>query len=178
VAEVRLDSGTHHKERLRLAEFIEEMQVDALVDTKQRGVQLSVERVDFKWRVDVDRHLFASAISNVLQNAFKFTRSSGRVWLRGKATPTHVTIEVEDECGGLPPGAAEAIFQPFEQRGPNRGGLGLGLAISRKAIEADGGKITVQDLPGKGCIFSVRMPLATGEPPAVDDREPSVALVE
>ena len=58
-------------------------------------------------------------------------------------------------------GAAEAIFRPFEQRGADRAGLGLGLAISRQAIESDGGKISLRDIPGKGCVFIVEMPLAT-----------------
>jgi signal transduction histidine kinase len=176
VSEVRLDSGTHQKERLRLGEFIEELQIDATVDANHRGVELLVGRVDYKLRVDVDRHLFASAISNVLQNAFKFTRPSGRVWLRTKATATHVSIEVEDECGGLPPGAADAIFLPFEQRGANRAGLGLGLAISRQAIEADGGTISVRDVAGKGCTFVVRMPLAIGDPPVAGAQESREAV--
>ena len=71
-------------------------------------------------------------------------------WLRTKRHDDHVSIEIEDECGGLPPGAAEAIFRPFEQRGADRAGLGLGLAISRQAIEADGGTISMRDVPGKG----------------------------
>jgi signal transduction histidine kinase len=70
---------------------------------------------------------------------------------------------VEDECGGLPPGTAETLFRPFEQRGTNRAGLGLGLSISRQAVEADGGKISVRDIPGKGCVFRVEMPIAVGD---------------
>ena len=66
--------------------------------------------------VEADRHLLASAISNVLQNAFKFTRHDGRVALRTLVRGNRVLIEVEDECGGLPPGKAEELFQPFSQR--------------------------------------------------------------
>jgi signal transduction histidine kinase len=166
VSEVRLATGKHQKERLRVAEFIEEMEINASADATERGLQFSVERVDNKLLVDVDRHLFASAISNVLQNAFKFTRISGHVKVRIRSTEDRVSIEVEDECGGLLPGAADALFRPFEQRGSDRAGLGLGLAISRQAIEADGGKITLRDIPGKGCVFIVDMPLAIGEVPA------------
>ena len=64
-----------------------------------------------KLMVDVDRHLFASAISNVLQNAFKFTRIGGHVRVRVHSTEDRVSIEVEDECGGLLPGAADALFR-------------------------------------------------------------------
>jgi hypothetical protein len=108
----------------------------------------------------VDRQLFASAISNVLQNAFKFSRPSGNVCLRAHSQADRVSIEIEDECGGLAPGAAEAMFRPFERGGTDRTGLGLGLAISREAVAADGGTISVRDIPGKGCVFTVDMPLA------------------
>lgn len=60
----------------------------------------------------------------------------------------------------MAPGLAESMFRPFERRGPARSGLGLGLSISRQAIEADGGKISLRDIPGKGCVFTVEMPLA------------------
>ena len=162
VSEVRLASGTHHREHLRVAEFIEEMEINASADAATRGLQFTVERVDNKLMVDVDRHLFASAISNLVQNGFKFTRISGNVWLRIHATGDRVSIEIEDECGGLVPGAAEAMFRPFEQLGSDRSGLGLGLAISRQAIESDGGKISLRDVPGKGCVFTIEMPLSVG----------------
>lgn len=168
VTEVRLAAGTHHRERVRVADFVEEMEIDASIDATDRGLQFTVERVDSKLMVDVDRHLFASAISNLLQNAFKFTRPSGHVTLRTPSTADHVSIEVEDECGGLLPGTAEHIFRPFEQRGSDRAGLGLGLAISQQAVEAHGGTISVRNRPGKGCVFTIKMPLAVGDPP--DDR--------
>ena len=82
------------------------------------------------------------------------------MWLRTRVHDGNVVIEIEDECGGLPPGPPESLFQPFEQRGANRSGLGLGLAISRKSIEADGGKVSARDLPGRGCVFTIKMPLA------------------
>ena len=160
VTEVRLDSGAHHTERLRVADLIEEMEIEGSIHATSRGLQFTVGSVDPELCVNVDRHLFGSAVSNLLQNAFKFTRPSGHVWLRTQSTPQSVSIEVEDECGGLLPGTAEAIFQPFEQRRADRSGLGLGLTISRQAVEADGGRLSVRDMPGKGCVFQVEMPLA------------------
>jgi signal transduction histidine kinase len=164
VSEVRLASGTHQRERLRVADFVEEMEIDASIEATSRGLQFSVGPVDREWFVHVDRQLFASAISNLLQNAFKFTRPSSHVWLRTASTADLLSFEVEDQCGGLLSGVAEVIFRPFEQRGADRAGLGLGLAISRQAIEADGGKISLRDIPGKGCVFIVEMPLAVGSP--------------
>jgi signal transduction histidine kinase len=69
-----------------------------------------------------------------------------------------VCIEVSDECGGLPSGRAEELFRPFEQQGADRSALGLGLAICKRGVEANGGTLGVRDVPGKGCVFSVELP--------------------
>ena len=82
--------------------------------------------------MEVDRQIVAGAIANLMQNAFKFTRQGGHVSLRTSVTEDRVLIEVEDQCGGLPPGKAEELFDAFQQRGEDRSGLGLGLFISRK----------------------------------------------
>jgi signal transduction histidine kinase len=97
-------------------------------------------------------------VANLLQNAFKFTRPGTTVTLRASETSDRVLIDVEDECGGLPDGNANALFQPFEQRNLDRTGLGLGLAISRLGAEANNGRIYVRDLPDHGCIFTIDLP--------------------
>jgi signal transduction histidine kinase len=102
--------------------------------------------------------MIASAVSNLLQNAFKFSRPDGTVTLSARAADDRILIDVEDECGGLPDGKAEELFRPFEQKGSNRTGLGLGLSISRRAVEANDGNITVRNMPGKGCIFTIDLP--------------------
>ena len=75
-------------------------------------------------------------------------------------------IEVEDECGGIPASDGDP-FQSFgERRGRDRTGLGLGLSIARKAVRAHGGDIHIHNLPGKGCVFTVDVPLAAEAVPA------------
>jgi C4-dicarboxylate-specific signal transduction histidine kinase len=69
-----------------------------------------------------------------------------------------VSIEVEDECGGLPAGNSGDLFRPFEQRSTDRTGLGLGLAFSRWAAEANHGRISTRNLPDKGCVFAIDLP--------------------
>ena len=105
-----------------------------------------------------DRQILAAAVGNLLQNAFKFSRAHGHVSLAITATVDRVLIDVEDECGGLPPGKAEELFLPYQQRSADRTGLGLGLTISRKGVEANGGVLRVRDLPGRGCVFTIDLP--------------------
>ena len=79
--------------------------------------------------------------------------------MRGKVASGRATIEIEDSCGGLPPGDIERVFSPFVQFGPGAGsGFGLGLAIARQAMDAHGGTLRVQNLPRKGCIFVLELP--------------------
>ena len=108
--------------------------------------------------IQADRGVLASALLNVLQNAFKFTRPHTTVTLRVVANLERVLIEVEDECGGLPSGEADGLFRAFEQRSADRTGLGLGLAFSRWAVEASSGRISARSLPGRGCVFTIDMP--------------------
>ena len=108
--------------------------------------------------IDADRQVLAAVLMNVLQNAFKFTRPRSTVTLRVIATADRVHIEIQDECGGLPSGDVDGMFHPFEQRHANRTGLGLGLAFSRWATEANDGQISARNLPGIGCIFTVDLP--------------------
>jgi signal transduction histidine kinase len=120
----------------------------------ERGITLSVD-VDQALELEADERLLTSALSNLVQNAIKFSRPGGHVVMRARAVDGASVIEVEDECGGLPPGAEDELFAPFVQRGNDRRGLGLGLSVTREAIEAHGGRLSVRNLPGKGCIFTV-----------------------
>ena len=78
--------------------------------------------------------------------------------LKTSATAERVLIEIEDECGGLPAGKAEELFDAFQQRGEDRSGLGLGLFISRKGVEANDGLLGVGTSPAHGCVFTIDLP--------------------
>jgi hypothetical protein len=158
---VRLEAGLQRRERVPLTELMEEVALAAPIEAKVRGLQLTVTPVTTPGAIDVDRQLITAALANLLQNAFKFTRPNGHVALRTDTTTAtgRVLIDVEDECGGLPQGKAGALFVPFEQRSANRTGLGLGLAIARESVESNGGVIRTRNLPGKGCIFTIDLPL-------------------
>jgi hypothetical protein len=164
MAHVRLDSGKRASERVSVRDFVEDVEVGASMEANAQGLTLSVRRAEPGVEVVIDRQLLAAAVGNLLQNAFKFTRSHGHVSLMTFWTADRVLIDVADECGGLPPGDTDALFRPFEQRGENRSGLGLGLSISRRSIEADGGLLRVRDIPGVGCVFTVDLPRVLASP--------------
>jgi len=126
-----------------------------------RGCAFNVPEVDGSINIAGHRDHLLAALVNLLQNAFKFTQPATEVTLRAYSEGDRVWIEVADHCGGLPAGFAENMFKPFTQGSPDRSGLGLGLSIARRTVEADGGRLTVRDLPGQGCVFSVNFPRQT-----------------
>jgi signal transduction histidine kinase len=141
-------------EHIRLADVLGELVDGAILE---RGVHIQIE-VHADLYVDVEPRSFMSAVSNILQNAIKFTRDGTEVTLRARQTSDSTTIEVEDRCGGLDEGASEALFEPFVQGAPDPRGAGLGLHIARNAIRAHRGTITVRNRPDLGCVFTITLP--------------------
>ena len=158
MAEARMELELQKRERVRVAELIEEVRIAAAFQADARGHQLVVDPVEFGIVVDADPQILTAALGNLLQNAFKFTRPHTKVTLTARATADRVVIEVADECGGLVGGDGEGLFRAHERRGADRTGLGLGLSISRRGVEANGGTLRVRDLPGTGCVFTVDLP--------------------
>ena len=171
LADVRLDAGIGRLESISVAELVEEVEIAALIQAQAKGLHLAVTSVDPTVTIEGDRQVLAAAIANLLHNAFKFTRDHGHISLIARATVDRVLFEVEDECGGLPPGTAEDLFRPFEQRGTDRSGIGLGLSICVRAAKANGGVMRVRDIPGKGCVFTLDLPRKPVPPLASIDGE-------
>ncbi len=141
-----------------LATFIGEIKLAATLEADVCGRHLIVASVDPKLAVSGDRSLLAGAVGNLLHNAFKFSAPRGEVSLNAYASGDRILIDVEDSCGGLPGGDTENLFKPFTQADADRSGVGLGLAISRKSVEANGGVLGVRDIPGTGCVFTIDLP--------------------
>jgi len=158
LAEVRLTEGVQHREPILVGQFIEEVAANAGLEANARGVRLAVICVEDGATVEADRQVLAAVVTNLLQNAFKFTKPATTVTLRVGASAERVLIEVQDECGGLPGANTTDLFRPFEQRGADRSGLGLGLAFSRWAVEANHGRIYARNLDDHGCVFTVDLP--------------------
>jgi signal transduction histidine kinase len=159
LADVRITAGMPPRARLiSLAEFVADVKISASLEAHARQCEFTVGEVDAGLGLDVDREMLFSAVGNLLQNAFKFTHRHTEVSLNAYAAADRIRIDVEDHCGGLPPGAAEDMFLPFKQSGEDRSGLGLGLAICRRSVEANNGVLKVRDVAGSGCVFTIELP--------------------
>ena len=158
LAEVRQSAGlTTRYELISVADFIADVKLNASFEAKVRECGFSVAEVDPELRIDADPEILFSAVGNLLQNAFKFTHLHTTVSLSAYASKDRVLIDVADNCGGLA-GDAEKMFEPFAQTGQDRSGIGLGLAICRRGVEANNGILSVRNVPGTGCVFRVDLP--------------------
>jgi hypothetical protein len=160
LAEVRLGAAVQTSERVCIAQLIEEIAIVATLEATDHDMKLSVDAGPYDVDVDGDHQILASVVANLVQNAFKFTRPQGHITIRAHTSGDRALIDVQDECGGLPPGKAEDLFRPFERRSDDKTGVGLGLSISLQGVRASGGEIHVQDVPGEGCVFTVDLPRA------------------
>ena len=160
LAEVRVTAGIAAQRHIfSLADFIAEIKRSATLDAQVKGCSFTVSAVDRSLAIDADRDLMLAAVGNLLQNAFKFSRAGeGVVTLDARASGERILIEVEDNGEGLSEGAMQTLFQPFTQAGKDRSGMGLGLSISRRSVEANEGTLSVRKAPATGCVFTIDMP--------------------
>ncbi len=138
-----------------LRDVVDAVKEDLGGDAQEKQLTITVEGQAV---TQADPQLIRSAVANLVGNAVKYTRLGGTIHIRINETPELTSIEIEDECGGLPEGKVEELFAPFAQRGANRSGFGLGLAITKDAIEAHHGTVQISNLPGKGCVFMISLP--------------------
>lgn len=109
-----------------------------------------------------DRITLAQALSNLLDNAARYSRDSRRIEVHASAGATHVTIAVTDQGIGIPAGELGKVFDRFYRgenaRAPSVQGSGLGLALVREIVETHGGTVRVESEVGRGSTFSIRLP--------------------
>lgn len=156
---VRLTAGMPPRYHLTsVSEFITEIAATASLEAQLHQCDFSVSAVDPELAMDVDGDILSSAVGNLLQNAFRFTRLHSKVSLSAYAAADRIMIDVEDRCGGLPPGGIERMFLPFIQIGADKSGVGLGLSICRRNVESLNGTVSVRNIPGTGCVFTIDLP--------------------
>jgi PAS domain S-box-containing protein len=128
-----------------------------------RRISLSVTVADALGRVWTDPARLRQVITNFVSNAIKFTPEGGRVEVRVSPEGADAfRIEVEDTGPGIAPDDVKRLFTEFTQldTGPGRRqqGTGLGLALTRRIVEAQGGRVEVRSVVGQGSVFSAVLP--------------------
>jgi signal transduction histidine kinase len=155
----RVASGIELRRQVTtLQALFEDVEMGAISEATSKEVEVR-SSIDRDGRIAIDTRLVRSALGNLLRNAVKYTSPGSVVELRGHVDQASSVIEVEDHCGGLEPGKVEEAFAPFVRFDDRQSGFGLGLAIAKQAVDAHGGSIRVQNLPGKGCIFVLELPV-------------------
>jgi PAS domain S-box-containing protein len=134
------------------------------------GLELSIDLPDTACMIDVDPTRFVQVLSNLLNNATKFTDRGGRIAVSAKAnadaSAPSAVVTVRDTGVGIPAATLPYVFDLFmqgESGARGKSGLGIGLALSRRLIAMQGGRIEAHsDGPGQGTVFTIRMPLLGG----------------
>jgi two-component system, OmpR family, sensor kinase len=120
--------------------------------------------------LEADPSLLRRVLDNLLDNARKFSEEPVRLSGRGAEDGEHLVFEVQDRGIGISPEDQKRIFEPFFRSDPSRtratGGVGLGLAVVKRIVEAHSGTIEVHSGLGRGTRFIVTLPLAQAEPRA------------
>jgi PAS domain S-box-containing protein len=174
VSRMRLGTLELRYEELDLAEVTRET-ADHVRDEVERSgsaLQLDLSPSPGRW----DRMRLEQVIMNLLVNASKFGEGKP-ILVRVDGGPSHAVLRVTDQGIGLAPEHHARVFERFERAVPakNFGGLGLGLYIARQIVEAHGGEISIESVPGEGATFRVelpRAPLERGAGPAVHEGPP------
>jgi signal transduction histidine kinase len=147
----------------------------------EAGHQLTVSMPETALCVSCDRVRLAQVLSNLLNNAAKYTRSGGSIRLSVAREGSEAVFRVQDNGIGIPPEMLAKVFELFTQversLDRSRGGLGVGLTLARRLVELHGGRIDVaSDGAGHGSEFTVRLPaISTPAPPAGAGNDPRPA---
>jgi hypothetical protein len=158
-AEVPFEAGmTLHRSVFILADFIDEMKYSASAEADLHRCVLTIESVPRHLILDADKDLLFSALGNLLQNAYKFSGKGGAVALRVSATVDQIQIAVKTRDCNFSEYVIDDMFLPFTQSGANKIGMGMGLSIARRSVEANGGLLTAESKFGQGCAFVIDFP--------------------
>jgi signal transduction histidine kinase len=170
LAKVEAGKMELHPEIFPMHQAVEEVVavIKGIANKKQIAVQIEIGAgLD---AVMLDQHKFKQVLYNLLSNAVKFSDGGGRVDISARLlNPDQFEVQIRDHGIGIKAEDLKRLFHEFEQLDAGTArrfeGTGLGLALTKKIIEFQGGHISVESEPGKGSVFTVVLPLFTVVPP-------------
>jgi len=171
VARISTGKFQIHKKQVEIEQLIRNA-----VDTSRPMIeagrhQLILSLPESPLVIEADPLRLGQVITNILNNAAKYTRPGGKIWLTVRQVANEVMISVRDNGNGIPAEMLGRVFAMFSQLDRDRrhaqGGLGIGLALARNLVELHGGRIEARsDGPGKGSEFIVYIPVGIQQGPA------------
>ncbi|MCS6816277.1 MAG: ATP-binding protein [Blastocatellia bacterium] len=168
LAEIESGAITLSLEAIPLHASVEEVLELTRLQAQERGITI-VNEVPEQIHVLADPFRLTQILQNLLDNAVKFNRPGGHVWVRARRLGEHIEISIADTGIGIPPADQPRIFERFyrseKSRSRETGGSGLGLAIVKHLVQLHGGEIRVRSEPGVGSEFILSL-RAAPEPKA------------
>jgi two-component system, OmpR family, sensor histidine kinase CpxA len=168
----RLEDGEQHVPPVPvlLDDVVLNVAEDAEFEAQARHCHVRSDIPEGSWGVRGEASLLHSAIENVVRNGIRYTREGTTVEIHleraESAAGAEAVVSVTDCGSGVPPDALEKLFQPFyrldDDRGRQTGGVGLGLAITERAVRFHGGRVTAFNRPEGGLLVEIRLPLLAG----------------
>ena len=164
------DAGTVRlsRESVDLGQLTRDVVSSLGILAEERNQRLEVDIADGV-AVTADRLVLREAITNVVDNAIKYSPRTSRIEIRVRAERDHAVLAVADEGTGIAAEHRERIFDRFfrldEGRSRDSGGTGLGLAIAKWAVEVNGGRISVENSANGGAMFRIVLPMGAASIP-------------
>jgi PAS domain S-box-containing protein len=155
-------SGPTSVDQFDLWELIEHAVSALSYQASQMSVEVIVQSAGKPLMMTGDRLILAQAMGHLLENAIKFNRRGGKVYVRAAQVNGEIIVEIQDTGTGIPSTEMEKIFDMFYQVEEHmtraQSGLGMGLPIARRAIQLHGGQIHVSSTVGQGTTFRITLP--------------------
>jgi two-component system sensor histidine kinase CpxA len=172
----RMEGGEQavEKSEIHLEDLVREIAQDAEFEAQGRNCRIRCEVVDDAVVLG-NVELLHSAIENVVRNAMRYTHEGTEVEVRleqmDEANGPQALIRVSDQGPGVPEASLDKLFQPFyrldDARERQTGGVGLGLAITERAVRLHGGAVRAANRPGGGLVVELRLPAIAQPSPTV-----------
>lgn len=154
-----------------LDELVQSIAEDAEFEAQARHCHVKATIVEGDWRVRGNASLLHSAVENVVRNAIRYTAEGTSVDVelcREERGAAEAVLRVSDAGPGVPADALAKLFEPFyrldDARGRQTGGVGLGLAITERAVRFHGGKVSAFNRKPSGLVVEIRLPLVVTAP--------------
>ncbi len=164
LSQVESIEGVFEREALDLRDIVRESAQPLLAEAKAKGQSVEIQLPPGEVVACCDEAAMRQVLENLVDNAIKYTPRGGTIRIRVQSEGHSAVIEVQDTGVGIEPREQEHIFERFycvdKARSRELGGTGLGLSIVKHIVQAHGGQVSVESVPGRGSTFRVRIPLS------------------